>query len=176
MKKYKEITRSNYKFYLGDLIVFANDKTRLIDKLVNDSECSLVTFNWKGQQNYKDYEHFRYFDNAEAVDLNYIENKCKDLVEKETFVAVLIDDTDGKFAVDKDFGKKLKGIAEEINRIIIVETELKGAIKNTYPTLKDVTNQELVRNADIVIFNEYDIVAKNKYGKTGIVNFEESEN
>ena len=96
-------------------------------------------------------------------------------MEENFFAEVLVDDTDNIVSTEKDFAKNLKKLAEELNKVIIVETRLKDSIKNKYPTLKDVINQELVKYADVVAFTEYNIIAKNKYGKTGIVIFEEGE-
>ena len=73
---------------------------------------------------------------------------------------------------NNNLGKKLKLLAEELNTIVIVETNLKKC-KKRLPVLKDIENQELVKNADVVVFREMkdgnEIIAKNKYGKIGIV-------
>ena len=176
MKNYKEIDKSELKIKAGDLIVYARQKeTSLIEKIVNDCICSFAVFNWKGEQKKKEVEQFKYIDNNEAVNTDYIINKCKELMEENFFAEVLVDDTDNIVSTEKDFAKNLKKLAEELNKVIIVETKLRDSIKNKYPTLKDVINQELVKYADVVAFTEYNIIAKNKYGKTGIVIFEEGE-
>ena len=174
MEKYEEISEEEYKVYLGDLLVFATENEGgVIEKIVNNSKCSLVTFNWKGEQLNKDLDCFREFDDNVDVDMDYIENKCKKLKEEEIYVVILINDRDSKFINDKNFGKRLKQLAEELNRIIIVETSLKDENIKEYPVLTDIENQELVSYADIVIFENKSIIAKNNNGKVGIVKFDE---
>lgn len=176
MNKYKEIDLTEYYFKLKDLIVFVDTQPTLIKNLLKKASCSLAIFNWDGKQENTEIENLRYIDEKIDVDIEYVEKKCVELFAENRYGAVLINDFDNKVKNDNNLGKKLKLLAEELNTIVIVETNLKRS-KKRLPLLKDIENQELVKNADVVVFREMkdgnEIIAKNKYGKTGIIKMEE---
>lgn len=171
MKKLKEVNRDQYSFHSGDLVVFESAKTRLIDRIVTKCKGSYAIFNWKGNQNSNDdVDYSKYIDEQENIDIDYIERKCKELFRDRSYIAAIINDIDGKVRKDKNFGKRLKQLSKDLNRIIIVVTNFEEKSK-----IKSIIDKKLVKYADLVLLGDEDIIVKNKHGKTGILNYEVGE-
>lgn len=193
MGRYKKVKISEYHLYSGDLLIWYLNKNNgiaksLSKKISNETPKSVIVFNLKSD----DYEELEkmlqtgeiekdklYLNNNENITINEIEKECYKLKSDYVDFIVVIDYEKGNIGADEDVSKKLKELAVALDIHIFVISNLNENKKNnTAPTIEDVEHKELINYADTV-FIEYKasgkakkdktILAKNSYGKTGII-------
>ena len=162
MRVYEEITKENYHFALGDLLVYAREKLALIRKIVETVMCSAIVFNWNEKTEKIILPEIKYIDKTPDADIDYIENKCRELFTERRYVAVLVNDYTNRIKYSEDLGKRLKQLAQELNTTVVVEARLPAGASAEAPEIEDLENQELVESADVVVLDdETEVTDKN---------------
>lgn len=134
-----------------------------------------------------------YIDDEPFNSIKIIKEKCRKLKLEQKIDLVVIDDlnlTDSEFKID-EICSKLKKLAEELNIVIIVTTNLSRNLEkreDKRPRMSDILSDGVtLKNSDVIMFlyreNYYNsnltnkdvaeiIIAKNKYGYTGTIKLE----
>lgn len=185
MADYEKISYKEYQFHRGDLIVLAmygeNETIKNISYDCAKYGANIAIFNLREIHKIELEERLKesnaingamYIDNVEKPTMENIINKCYELSEKYRYFYIMIDLIDTTTYNEQDLNA-LKGLCEKLHAIAfiapdITETEIS-------PDSSDVANKELEDIADVIIVStdKQATMVKNKYGKTGILDFEE---
>lgn len=186
MAKYKKIGVSEYKLYVGDLVIIAeypeNDTAEILSYKLGKKKNKVIVFNLrkslreKLEQKVKDekLEEYVYIDDKEDIDIEYIENKCYKLEDEIRRYHIVIDYLDKIKCENDNLSKRLKQLCEDLRINMTVTSDIIKRSKNKkHLSLKDLKDKELIDFADCIILvnGKENILAKNVYGKTGILNF-----
>lgn len=181
MARYKKINLKEYSKGLGNIGVFASYENNTFPKQI----CKRVTENFKiiifnlrdslkeelAEINLK--KDYIYIDNTKRTDIQHIKNVCQR--QKETWEKfTIIIDFENVVPYTEDELHQLKSLSEVFGAYIMITTNLlNNTKKREYPTLRDLGNTDLVDIADKVVLSnneeKQDILAKNKFGKIGII-------
>lgn len=193
MARYKKVKRSEYQLYRGDLLVWYLEKNNEIAKLFSGKIAtgtpkSVIVFNLKSNdreelekwiKNGEIEKDKLYLDNNENITINYIEKECYKLKSDDIDFIVIIDYEKGNIGSDKEVSNRLKELACALDiHIFVIANLIENRNSNPVPTIEDVEHKELIEYADTVLIEykasgkakkDKTILAKNNYGKTGIL-------
>lgn len=193
MVRYKKIKINEYQLHRRDLIVFYysnidGQTKRFAQKLSKGTPKAVCVFNLKGNEReelekmIQDQEIEKdklYIYNDENATIDDIEKECSKLDNEGKDFVVIIEYKKENIMADKEVSRRLKELAVTLGIHIFVIDKIVKNIKNKkVPTLDDIENKGLIDFADTVFIecNESKkvkknktILAKNNYGKTGII-------
>lgn len=180
MKKYKTISKAEYYFKLKDLIVFAsyetNDTIVKLSTAIAQNNLKTVIFNLRDslKQELKlildkdELTEMIYIDDKTNIDIKYIVDKCNELSADYDNLYIMIDYENELKHKGNDVTYKLKQLSKKLNTNVIVTTQINADLD-----IKELKNKGLVKSADVVVLSNDEqkltILAKNKYGKIGII-------
>lgn len=160
------------------------DFTKLKNANLNDNDWNKISYNIKKISQAKIF-----IDDTPAIEIEKIIEKCKKLLE-ENLIDIIIIDYLQLINKNDNTIKSLKSLSHELNIPIIAVSQLSRKPEERYekgedprPVLNDL-NQEIIDESDVIMFiyrdSYYNLdskenniaeinIAKNKYGKTGIM-------
>lgn len=187
MARYKNIKSSEFKFYKGDLIIFGiypkNDLAEEIAyRLAKKDKFSIifnledtVRRNFEIKLNKEDLLGNVYTDDVKRIDIEHIESKCYELSKKVHIPAIFIN-CGNEINYTTEELKRLKELSDNLRTNIVIEFNLRKNKK--YPKLDDLENEDVKNMADVIVLrndktDNKSVLAKNKYGKFGILCFDD---
>ena len=184
MSRYRKINVSEYKMFPGDVAILGeypkNNMAQTISYKIAKNVCNVIVFNLreslkgvlKQELKKEKLEDLAYIDEKENIDINYIEDKCYELKNTMDRFHIVIDYSDKIKCTNDNLSQRLKRLSSDLNVNILVTPDLTNNRKNKkHLTLDNLKDKELIDFADCILLITEDeaVIAKNAYGKTGII-------
>ena len=152
----------------NSLIVVADEMSQYInmavdfvDDLMEDENFNIAVFNLTAEERKKLNNKSLYLDKKDNLTFEHIRKTCKRLKQKNNINTVIIDLEDKDINEDHiELSKKLKELAEELNLVIEIFTNIKKVTNRNFIIIDNVEDKDILEYADMIIISKYDY--KNK--------------